>query len=70
MELLATVHWAAVHDGARDVDEAVDAVYRWNDWKRAFERPQIQLAWNVLAAGGWLRQEQGVNAAARADASV
>jgi O-acetyl-ADP-ribose deacetylase (regulator of RNase III) len=57
MELLATVHWVAVHDGARTVDQAVDAVYQWNDRKRVFEPRQIQLAWNVLDDGGWLRAE-------------
>jgi hypothetical protein len=62
MELLATVHWVAVHDGARTVDEAVDAVYQWNDRKRAFEPRQIQLVWDVLGEGGWLRAE---HAAAR-----
>jgi len=62
MELLATVHWVAVHDGARTVDKAVDAVYQWNDRKRVFEPRQIQLAWDVLDAGGWLRAE---SAAAR-----
>ena len=62
MELLATVHWVAVHDGARTIDKAVDAVYQWNDRKRVFEPRQIQLAWDVLDAGGWLRAE---SAAAR-----
>jgi hypothetical protein len=56
-ELLVTVHWVAVHDGARTVDEAVAAVYQWNDRKRVFEPRQIQLAWDVLGAGGWLRAE-------------
>ena len=62
MELLATVHWVAVHDEARTVDEAIDAVYQWSDRKRVFEPRQIQLAWDVLGAGGWLRTE---SAAAR-----
>jgi O-acetyl-ADP-ribose deacetylase (regulator of RNase III) len=57
MELLATVHWVAVHDGARTVAEAIDAVYLWNDRKRAFEPRQIHVAWDVLDAGGWLRVE-------------
>jgi hypothetical protein len=57
MELLATVHWVAVHDGARTVAEAIDAVYLWNDRKRAFEPRQIHVAWVVLDAGGWLRVE-------------
>ena len=54
MELLATVHWVAVRDGARTVDDATAAVYQWNDRKRVFEPRQIQLAWDVLGAGGWL----------------
>jgi hypothetical protein len=51
MELLATVHWVAVHDGALTVDEAVDAVYQWKDRKRAFEPRQIRLAWDSLCGG-------------------
>jgi len=39
------------------VDDAVAAVYQWNDRKRAFEPRQIRLAWDVLGAGGWLRTE-------------
>ena len=60
LELLATVHWVAAHDGARTADEAVGAVYQWNDRKRAFEPRQIQLAWDVLGAGGWLPAEPAV----------
>lgn len=54
MELLATVHWVAAHEGATTVDEARDAVYAWNARKRVFEPRQVQLAWDVLTAGGWL----------------
>jgi len=57
MELLATVHWVAVHDGARTVAEAIEAVYLWNDRKQAFGPRQIHVAWDVLNAGGWLRAE-------------
>jgi O-acetyl-ADP-ribose deacetylase (regulator of RNase III) len=57
MELLATVHWVAVHDGSRSVEDAVDTVYNWNERKRVFEPRQIQLAWDVLQAGGWLDTE-------------
>jgi len=65
LELLATVHWVAAHDGANTIDEAVGAVYQWNDRKRAFERRQIQLAWDVtrrrrLASR---RARRGANAA-------
>jgi len=55
MELLATVHWVAAHDGAGTVSEATDAVYQWNERKQAFEPRQLQIAWDVLGAGGWLR---------------
>jgi hypothetical protein len=51
LELLATVHWVAAHDGAHTVDEAVGTVYEWNDRKRVFEPRQIQLASDVLGAG-------------------
>lgn len=54
MELLATVHWVAVQDAAHTPDDAVRAVYRWNTRKQIFEQRQIHLAWDVLAAGGWL----------------
>ncbi len=55
MELLATVHWVANHEGVPDPDGAVDAVYRWNERKRAFTPRQIHLAWDVLDAKGWLK---------------
>lgn len=55
MELLATVHWVAAHEGAGTPDEAIDAVYAWNDRKRVFEPRQIQIAWESLVAGGWIR---------------
>ena len=54
MELLATVHWVATREGITDPDRAVEAVYQWNDRKRAFTQDQIQLAWGVLSAKGWL----------------
>jgi O-acetyl-ADP-ribose deacetylase (regulator of RNase III) len=54
MELLATVHWVAAHEGARTSDEAIDGVYAWNERKRVFEPRQIQTAWDALAVGGWL----------------
>lgn len=58
MELLATVHWVVVHEGVRDMESAVDAVYQWNDRKRIFERRQLQVAWDALDAGGWLGRPQ------------
>ncbi len=57
MELLATVHWVAVHEGARTADDAIAAVYAWNERKRVFEPRQIRIAWDVLAGGSWVPAE-------------
>lgn len=54
MELLATVHWVATREGATNPASAVQAVYRWNERKRAFSERQIRLAWDVLASKGWV----------------
>ena len=55
MELLATVHWVCTREGARSGDEVVERTYAWNDRKKGFDRKQIALARDVLAAEGWLR---------------
>lgn len=54
MELLATVHWVAHHEGASTVAEAVAAVHGWNRRKRMFDSHHVELAWDVLNANGWL----------------
>jgi O-acetyl-ADP-ribose deacetylase (regulator of RNase III) len=54
MELLATVHWVCTREEAKSGDEAVERTYRWNDRKRGFDREEIALAREVLAAQGWL----------------
>lgn len=56
MELLASVHWAAVHDGAvSDAGSVVAAMACWNDRKRRLFKPaHIQLAWERLRDEGWL----------------
>jgi O-acetyl-ADP-ribose deacetylase (regulator of RNase III) len=54
LELLATVHWVAVHDRAATPAQAVDAAYAWGDRKRRFLPDQIRLAWATLEAKGWL----------------
>jgi len=61
MELLASVHWAAVHQKAKTTgDEAVDAVLRWNDRKRAlFDPKHIRLAWERLRDSSWLEPQTG-----------
>lgn len=54
MELLATVHWVATKENAKTVEQIVDAVYRWNERKKQFNRRQIELAVSVLSDQGWL----------------
>lgn len=54
LELLATVHYVAVHEQVRSPEEAVDRVHGWNTRKRRFTSEQITLAWNVLKDKGWL----------------
>jgi hypothetical protein len=54
MELLATVHWVAMREGAFSFAEAVEKIYAWNARKRTLDREQLQLAWRVLNTQGWL----------------
>lgn len=54
LELLATVHWVARHEGASSADDAVARVHAWNDRKRQFTPRQIGLAYDVLQSKGWL----------------
>lgn len=49
MELLATVHWAAVKDDAETLEQVIETVHAWNSRKRElFSVRHIELAWNVL----------------------
>jgi hypothetical protein len=57
MELLATVHWAAVHEKATAGGPSAvqEIVHDWNPRKRRLMKPEhIQLAWRRLAAQGWV----------------
>lgn len=54
MELLATVHWVAVHEGATTFDAVVRGVYGWNSRKRLFSRWQIGTALRTLREHDWL----------------
>lgn len=54
LELLATVHWVAKHEGATSAAIAVTKVHDWNDRKRQFSPRQIGLAYDVLQSKGWL----------------
>ncbi len=57
VELLASVHWAAVHDkDARNADEAIKSVHQWNERKaRLFQDQHIRVAWKRLVSEGWIR---------------
>lgn len=62
MELLSSVHWVSVHGTplATHADEAVRAVHRWNDRKRAMFKPEhIRVAWSWLRDHGWLAANRG-----------
>ncbi len=54
MELLATVHWVAVHEKATTVEQAIQRTYAWNDRKRMFKEQHIRIAWSILDHKGWL----------------
>jgi uncharacterized protein YwgA len=54
MELLSTVHWVAVKEGASNLDQAVQSAQAWNERKSMFTPEQIQVAWETLSKRGWL----------------
>lgn len=57
LELLATVHWVAAHQGAKNEEEATRQVHDWNDRKKRFTAPQIKLALDTLKSKGWLEDQ-------------
>ncbi|OIP44016.1 MAG: Appr-1-p processing protein [Deltaproteobacteria bacterium CG23_combo_of_CG06-09_8_20_14_all_60_8] len=58
MELLSTVHWTAVHEGAATADQAIAKTYDWNSRKRMFQEKHIRIAWDILERKGWLQHPQ------------
>lgn len=57
MELLATVHWAATHEGAATFEEALRVVQKWNPRKEdLFGEDHVAVAWEHLEEEGWLRE--------------
>lgn len=54
LELLATVHWVATRENAKDAEDAAAKVYAWNERKNRFSRRQIDIAFETLRANGWL----------------
>ena len=58
MELLATVHWVARHEGATSMDEAIKRTYAWGERKRMLTAEQIRIAWQALMERGWLEARE------------
>lgn len=54
LELLATVHWVMVHEGATDLDDIIGKIHAWNTRKRLFTPRQIALAETRLEQLGWV----------------
>lgn len=53
MELLASVHWAWVHENKRDDQVLIDYIHNWTDKKQRFTARQILLARKSLSEKGW-----------------
>lgn len=55
MELLATVHWVATHDGAETLEAVVAGVHQWNARKKKLmTREHIELAYERLESFSWV----------------
>ena len=54
LKLLATVHWVATREDARNAEVAVAKVHAWGDRKRRFSNRQIGIAFDALRSKGWL----------------
>jgi O-acetyl-ADP-ribose deacetylase (regulator of RNase III) len=57
MELLSTLHWVIVRNGASTLDQAVQKVHAWNDRKTMFTPHQIKAAWDRLHRFDWFGQQ-------------
>ena len=53
LELLATVHWIVVQEGAASADDVVRRIHAWGDRKKRFTPRQIRIALDVLFRKGW-----------------
>lgn len=54
LELLATVHWVAIREGADTPEKALERIHGWNERKRAFTQRQVKIAFDTLKSKGWL----------------
>jgi hypothetical protein len=60
MELLTTVHWVIMHDGADSLQTAIEKTHAWNPRKQMFSDRQIASAWNALIDKNWLTTKAGL----------
>lgn len=55
MELLSTVHWLALHENAKNANEALSRIQNWNDRKRKIMREShVKIAWQRLHECNWI----------------
>lgn len=55
MELLASVHWVAKHEGAATAEQALEKIQRWNPRKKHLMKAHhVQSAWNQLQQLHWI----------------
>jgi len=57
LELLATVHWVVVHEGAKSEEDIVQKIYDWSDKKKLFTLRQILIATKALCKHGWINNK-------------
>lgn len=53
LELLATVHWVAEQEQAKEIETVIERTYAWNERKKQFSGRQIQIAFEMLSKDGW-----------------
>jgi O-acetyl-ADP-ribose deacetylase (regulator of RNase III) len=55
LELLATTHWVAAHEGASTSGAAAELIRAWSPRKEhLFTNEHVEIAWTRLDEGGWL----------------
>jgi len=63
IRLLATAHWVAHNENAHTDQAIEDAFYAWNPQKAQFTPEQIAIAVVRLRAGGWIADDEPIQAA-------
>jgi len=58
LELLSTVHWVSKYENAKNIDDVVEKIYKWNSRKKQFTKRQITIAYNHLAKNEWIEGDK------------